>query len=201
MCHGKLVTVLLLGVVLLFVGGCAEPPLEQQQSAQAAVTAAKDANAETYAAAAWLEAQEAIKSAEAELMAQEKKLGVLRSYGPAQELLAKAQEAAERAGQEALAAKEQARREAEAKLDAARNNLQLTQELLATMPQGKDTRAEIESMQQELLGLQNALGEAAAVIATEDFARAGAQLGEIESKVAAIKADLENALAKVGTRR
>ncbi len=192
---------IVLAAFSMLAAGCAEPPLEQQQSAQAALESARSADAETYASAKWIEAQDAMNRAEAELQAQNQKIGLLRAYGDAQASLAQAQGLAEQARQEALATKERARQETLAMLETTSADLLATRELLATVPQAKDTRAEIESMQQDLIGLHAALGEAAELLNAEDFTQARARIEQVGGRVAAIRGDIEAALAKLQLRR
>ena len=197
----KLLSCLLIGLVLFSLGGCSKAPQEQVQAAQTAFAAAETADAAKYASESWLQAQDLMNQAQAEITAQEGKLGLLRSYGKSTELLAQAQVQADKAAQEAAVAKELAKQETLAALQAAHAELQATIDLLAAAPRGKDTQAEIESLQQELSGLQVVLGQADALVPLEDYDGARALVGQVNTQVAAIKADLTAAIAKVGARR
>jgi hypothetical protein len=197
----KLLSCLLIGLVLFSLTGCSEAPQEQVQTVQTAFAAAESADAAKYASESWLQAQDLMNQAQAEITAQEGKLGLLRSYGKSVELLTQAQAQADKAAQEAVVAKEQAKQETLAQLQAARAELTATIDLLATAPRGKDTKAEIESMQQELTGLQVVLDQADALVSAEDYDGARAQAGQVNTQVAAIQADLTAAIAKVGARR
>jgi len=195
--NGKLLSGILVGLIVLALSGCAEAPQEQITLAQTAVDAAKAASAEKWANASWLQAQDAMNQAQAELQAQEKKLGLLRSYKKSEEMLVQAQALSEKARAEAVAAKEQARQETVAAIQTARAELQATIDLLATAPKGKDTKAEIESMQQELAGLGAVLDQAAALVPAENFDGARAQVEQVNTQIAAIRTDLTAAIAKV----
>jgi hypothetical protein len=197
----KLLSCLLIGLVLISLGGCSKAPQEQVQAVQTAFAAAESADAAKYASESWLQAQDLMNQAQAEITAQEGKLGLLRSYGKSAELLTQAQAQVDKAAQEAAVAKEQAKQETLAALQAAHAELQATIDLLAAAPRGKDTKAEIESMQQELTGLQVVLGQADALVPLEDYDGARAQVDQVNTQVAAIKADLTAAIAKVGARR
>lgn len=185
----------------LAVNGCSQLPADQESATNVTLDAARSAEAETYAAATWTEAQEAAKRAEAELASQGEKLGFMRSYGKANEMLIEAQGLAEKARAEAIAAKESARLETTAALDAANAELAAARTLLATAPRGKDTRAEFESMQQELVGLQSSLDAAAQLVRSEQFQMARTQIDQVNTQVAAISADLQNAVAKVQAQK
>ncbi|MBU2502000.1 MAG: hypothetical protein ABIK96_08350 [bacterium] len=191
----------LLVLAVMVVGGCSKAPVEQQNTTVAALDGAKQANAELYAPQSWLEAQEAMKQAQAELETQNGKFSLLRSYGTADELLAQAQQLADKAKADAVAAKETMRQETQAAFEAVRTQLMSTQELLATAPRGKDTKAEIESMQQELAGLTTTLETAGELIRGEHFQRARAQIDQVGTQVSAMRTDLEAAIAKVQTRK
>ncbi|MGD9547905.1 MAG: hypothetical protein AB7V45_10215 [Candidatus Krumholzibacteriia bacterium] len=191
----------LLVLALMTAGGCSKAPIEQQNTASAALEGAKQANAELYAPQSWLEAQEAMKQAQAELETQNGKFSLLRSYGTADELLVQAQQLADKAKVDAEAAKEMMRQETQAAFEAVRTQLMSTQELLATAPRGKDTKAEIESMQQELAGLTTTLETAAELVRGEHFQRARTQIDQVGTQVTAMRTDLEAAIAKVQTRK
>ena len=197
----NMLSCLLIGLILCSLGGCSKAPQEQIQATQTVLAAAESANAAKYAGESWLQAQDLMNQAQAEITAQEGKMKLLRSYGKSTELLAQAQAQADKAAQEAVVAKEQAKQETLAALQAARAELQATIALLDVAPRGKDTKAEIESMQQELTGLQVVLDKADAMVPAEDYDVALAQVGQVNSQVAAIKADLTAAIAKVGARR
>lgn len=191
---------LLLLLAALFIAGCSEAPVERETAARAALESARQAEAVTYAAATWAQAEEAMKRAEAELASQNNKLGFLRSYGKSGEILEEARSLAETAAGEAATAKETLRQETQAALDQARSEVAATVEMLNAAPRGKDTRAEIESMTQELAGLQTALDEAAGLVATDQFSLAQAGINQAAARAQAIKNDLQAALAKIGSR-
>ena len=61
---------------------------------------------------------------------------------------------------------------ANAAVDSARAALQAANDFLAAAPKGKNTKAELEAMGQELAALQTSLDEAMAGIAGEDYINA-----------------------------
>ena len=196
----SIVTALAVATVLV-VSGCSKMPSDQELTTKASLDNAQKVEAETYATATWTEAQEAMKRAEAEMVTQNDKLGFMRSYGKASDMLVEAQTLAEKASTEAVAAKEAVRQETQAAFEAALSEWVATQKLLSTAPKGKDTRAEIESMQQEMLGLQTSMDGVAELVRTEQFQVAQAQLDQVRTKLAAISDDLQNAIAKVQGRK
>jgi hypothetical protein len=84
--------VILLLVAAMVIGGtrCQKPPETELAAAQKALGEAKAAEADTFAAAQFSKADEALKSAEKEIAAQDKKLTPLRKYAKARDLISRA---------------------------------------------------------------------------------------------------------------
>jgi hypothetical protein len=82
------------GLVLAMIGlaACAKPPQATIDQAKAALDAAGQSEAATYAAQAWDTAQQSMNAANAEIEAQAQKFALFRSYKKANELLAIAQQ-------------------------------------------------------------------------------------------------------------
>ena len=195
-----LVGMLLLGLVL-GAAGCSKVPQEAVPSLEAALDSAKTAGAETYAPEALNRAQETYTQAKAEIEAQNGKFSLTRKYGKATELLAEANRQAEQANEAAVAGKEQAKVEATAAVADARTALGSATTLLAQAPRGKNTKAELDAMQQELTSLQSALDQADTAVTDGNYLDAKVKAEVVSRQAGEIQADINNAIAKVNAKR
>lgn len=178
--NGK-IKVLLMGVVVLGLAACEDPPEPAIQSARAALTSAETAGAGEYAPDSLAAAEAAQQALDAELTVQEEKFGMFRDYEEATRLATEAQAAADRAAADAEAGKQQVRRETEALVAQARAIVDEASTLLASAPRGKGSEVDLAVLQADISG-------------------AGALLPEVEQSLAAgryleAKSRAESALA------
>lgn len=197
----KIQMVVALLALLLVGAGCSKLPETALPTLQTALGEAQSAGAETYAPDALNQAKATYAQAQAEIEVQNGKFALFRKYTRATELLTQATTEAQAATQAAIAGKEKARLAANAAVDGARAALQAANEFLAAAPKGKNTKAELEAMGQELAALQTSLDEAVAGIAAEDYLNAKVKAEVVTRQAGTIKADIENAIAKVGAKR
>lgn len=188
--------VLMIGLLAGFAG-CAKAPVETVAAVQSAVDAARSAGAETYASDALAKVNATFQQAKAEIDVQNGKFALLRSYKNAEALLAQAQTEAQQAQEAAVAGKERARQEATGAIDTARAALQAANDFLAQAPRGKNTKAELDAMQQELTTLQTTLDEATGAMAGENYIDAKIKADLVVQKANEIQADVQAAIAKV----
>jgi len=188
--------VLMIGLLAGFAG-CAKAPVETVAAVQTAIDAARSAGAETYASDALAKVNATFQQAKAEIDVQNGKFALLRSYKNAEALLVQAQAEAQQAQEAAVAGKERARQEANTAIDTARAALQASNDFLAQAPRGKNTKAELDAMQQELTTLQTSLDEATGAMAGEDYINAKIKADLVTQKANEIQADVQAAIAKV----
>jgi hypothetical protein len=188
--------VLMIGLLVGFTG-CAKAPVEKVAALQTAVDAARSAGAETYASDAFAKVNATFQQAKAEIDVQNGKFVLLRSYKNAEALLVQAQTEAQQAQEAAVAGKERARLEANTAIDTARAALQAANDFLAQAPRGKNTKAELDAMLQELTTQQMSLDEATGAIAGEDYINAKIKADLVVQRANQIQADIQAAIAKV----
>ncbi len=82
--------------LLLLLVGCADPPTEKVEAAELAVNEALSAGATFYLAEDFAKLEDLLARAQEELAVQDSKLGFLRDYTTAEQLLAEIQEEADR---------------------------------------------------------------------------------------------------------
>lgn len=187
---------LLVFLTLLFIAGCAQAPIQDIEAAKAAVEAAREANADSYAADEFKAAQDALTSALAEVEAQNSKFPLTRNYDKAVQALKAAKEAADKAKANAGLNKEKAKKEAEALIAEAQSAVAAAKEALAKAPRGKDTKADIEAMNADLSGLESSLNQANQDMSKQDYLGAKAKAQAVKEKAATIQNDVQQAIEK-----
>jgi len=181
------------GVALMT--GCAKAPSQEVSDAQAALTAATSADAQTYAAPELEQAKAAMSQAEAELKAQEGKF--LKNFDQAKAMFAKAKADAEAVAAAIPARKEVARNAAAGAEAEARSAVEQAKVLLAAAPQGKGTQADLEAFQADVRGIEDALAEVTALVSDEKYAEASNKAKSLQEKALAISDQIQVAMAKV----
>jgi hypothetical protein len=183
---------LFVGVMLLVVAviavGCAKPPQQEIDAAKAALKAAGDAEAPTYAANEWKAANDAQSAVNAELEAQQAKFALFRSYTKAKQLIADAQNAANAAKQAGIAGKEKAKNEAQAAITAAKGAVEQAKTLVTDIekcrrPKPKDFKKDWELKKGQVDGFAAPVADLDAKFAKEDFLGAKASADTFKAQV------------------
>ena len=188
-------------VLALLVAGCSKPPEMEQANAEQAVQAASAAQAAKYAPRDWQTVQDTLQAAKAERAAQDGRFALFRSYGKSKALFEKASALAATAKVNAEAEMARVREETRQLLAAVRVELDSTAAMLAKAPVGKDTKAELELMKQDMTAMQGMITEAQAAFDRNDFDTAKNRAQTIRDKSATMKAQLEAAIAKKGGKK
>jgi len=179
-----LLVVLSLAAALL-ISACASAPKEEIDATRAAVTAAQTDDVRTYAPESLSAAEATLTKAMAEVQTQDDKFALSRDYKAASELLKQAKDQAAKADADAKANKAQAKADAETLIAGLTPLLDEAKKALATAPKGKDTKAELEAMANDLKSAEEASTAATQAMAQEKYNDA---LGQ--AKTAKDKADV-----------
>lgn len=188
-------TTLAIATVAL-AAACASPPQEEIDAARKVLDEAKEAEAETYAADSFREAQDLLNSAVAEVRAQEERFAPMRSYAESETMLQRVSELAGEVRSEAMANREQARQEASSLIDEAQTAITAAEEALKSAPSAKGTRAEVEAFQTELVALTATLTEAREAYDDGDYRGASAKAETVKKEAGSI-----GDVAKAKTKR
>lgn len=181
---------------LALVGGCAKAPTEKVAAAEKAVADARAAGAPTYLAEDFAKLEGMLTNAKNEIAAQEGKLGFLRDYGKAEQLLTAAQTEAARVATEAAKKKEEAKAAALKAQEEAKEAVKTAEDLVAKAPIGKD-RAAVEAIKADASGLGPSLAEVQTAIDAGDYQAAQTKAKAIKEKSELLSAEIQTALAKV----
>ncbi|GAB4314150.1 MAG: hypothetical protein Kow0074_01000 [Candidatus Zixiibacteriota bacterium] len=187
----KRVALLLIGAVLLFGAvGCSSPPEEAEQEANAAIAAAESVKAAKYAPEEWKMAEDTLQAARSARAAQDDRFALFRSYGDAERLFKSTTVLANNAKSAAEAQMQIVRDETRQLMDRLTGTIDSLSTRLSKVRPGKDTRAEIEMMKQDLLAFAQQLGEAEADYANGDYDAAHTKAKAVEQKVVAFSENM-----------
>lgn len=187
-----------IGLILLLalVSGCAKAPQQAVDAANAALEAAKSAEANLYLADEFKAAQDSLNAAMAEIEAQNSKFALTRSYGKATKLLEAATSSFNLIASQVEAKKEEVRTAAQQLFIDLQNGLKEAKDLLKKAPKGKEGREVLDAIQGELSTVENSLVEVTDQMNKGDFMSAKDKLDAGLQKVNSIKDELNTAIAK-----
>jgi hypothetical protein len=182
-------------MTMAVITGCAQPPTEQLQAAQNTVDAARAAGASEYAKEDFIALEQQFALAQDELAKQEKVLAIFRSYSEADKILIKVVEAGGHVAAKAAQNKEAAKTSALAMEKEAGQVVASAKELIAKAPSGKE-RAAIETIKQDLSGLETSLSAVHQLVEKEDYLGAEAQAKAVKEEAATLSTEIQRAIDK-----
>lgn len=201
----NLLSILLAAAVLTVpFYGCAEPPQEELETAEAALATADAAEADLYVADLFDAARDSFAAAQAEIEAQNAKSTFARSYDRAESQLSYVQQTATEAQAQVEARKATLRTDNEALFQQVEQALARAQELVAQAPRGKDGAIALASIQEDTGSAAQGLNEARAAQASGNYAeakdRAQAALEQANSLISELEAAIAQAQPVPGSR-
>lgn len=191
-----ILSLVLVGLMMTLIVGCAKAPQEKMDAAKAAIDAAIAAGADKYVAEKMQAAQDSLNAAMAEIEGQNSKFALGRNFGNAARLLDSVKSLADEAAGEVAVRKEEVKNEANALWTTSQTALKEAQVLLKKAPKGKEGKAALEAIQQELTALETSLNEVPNLMAGEDFVTARDKMSAAMEKINSIKEELQNAINK-----
>jgi len=195
---GLMVAFSLAGALLFFA--CASAPTEEITATRTAVTAAQIDDVRAYAAESLQAAEDMLSKAMAEVQTQDGKFALSRDYKAASDLLKQAKDLAAKAESDAQANKAKAKADAETIIAGLTQLFADAKKALATAPKGKDTKAELEAMQNDLKAAEEASVAATQAMTQEKFNDALAQAKAAKDKADLILQQVQAAKEKVKGR-
>lgn len=187
-------------LVLALVFGCAEAPKQDMEAAQAAVQAAKAAEADRYAADLFKAVQDSVDAAMAEVQQQDSKFALMRNYDRAKAMLQAAVTAAANAQTAAATNKEAAKAEADTLSKQLVASIASAKELMKKAPKGKEGRAALEMIQNDINTLEASVAEITNAFNSGDYLTAKDKAQAAVTKINSIIEELNNAIGKAGRR-
>ncbi len=145
-------------VMMTVAAGCGKKPQAEIDAANAAVEAAKGAEANVYLPAEFAALQDSLNAVMAEITAQESKL--FKKFGPAKEKLAETVTLAGKVTADAAVKKEEVKTEANNLLTGIKAVIEENGKLIPKLPRGKEGAAVIEQIKADLATVDASVAEA-----------------------------------------
>lgn len=187
----------LCAVLLLILGGCAQPPTEQINAAEQAIKEAQQSGAAIYLADEYAKLEGSLAAIKKEVADQDAKFALFRDYGKVDQLVATTKSEADRVKIEAVKKMEEAKAVATQAHHVAQDEVKRALELVAKAPAGKD-RAALESIKTDAEALKASLNDVQMMIDKADYLAAQTKAKAIQEKSQALSREIETALAKIG---
>lgn len=182
--------------LLALIAGCSKAPEAEMAAANQAIEAARTAEAEAYAPAAWRTAQDTLQAANAAKTEQDGKFALFRSYGKSKDMFVAAQRLAGAASATAETEKEKVKQEVIGLMEQAKAGIDAATAALAKAPKGKDTKAELELIKADLDGLTPAYADAEADFNSGKYLTARTKMQGVIQKAQSITDEIAAAAAK-----
>lgn len=188
--------VLTFAVIILVATGCQKAPQALMDLAKATLDSAKTVQADRYLAAEFNAIQDTFNMAIASVEAMKSESFLKRNYKDAAAQLERVKANIDVVIANTAAKKEEVKKEAEALVAEVTALLNENKALVAKAPKGKEGKAALEAIQQDLSVIETTITDATGVLAQGDFLTAKDKLAAAKEKALSIKAELEAAINK-----
>ncbi|MEI6679985.1 MAG: hypothetical protein WCL21_15330 [Mariniphaga sp.] len=184
-------------VLVVTLASCAKAPQVEIDAANVAIEAAKTAGADRYVPESFNAAAEALKTAVTAVEEQNSKFALFRNYDAAKTTLASVNTLAGKAVEETTAKKAALTAEVTAALAEIATVITSNKELLAKAPKGKEGKAAIEAIGQEIAAVETVSTEVTAGVTNkEDILTLSGKIKPAVEKAKAINTELTEVIAK-----
>ena len=187
---------LVFGLAVVMMLGCAKAPQQAVDAAKAALEAAKTAEVDRYFADQYNAAYDSLSAALTEIETQNSKSAISRNYSKASALLASVTDTLNELMPQVEAKKEEVKVMVDSLQAKVKDELAATKKLIAIAPRGKEGSAALAAIQSELSTCETSLSEVNAVVEKGDWATAQDQLNATLAKIASLKNEIQQAIDK-----
>ena len=177
------------------LASCGKVPQAEIDATNAAIAAAQAAEANVYLPAEFTAVQDSMSAINAAVKAQEGKL--FKKFTPVKEKLASTLALANQVAANAAVKKEEVKKEAETTLTEVNALIAETKDLVTKAPKGKEGKAALEAIQQDITLVENTVTAASTELQNGEFLTANDRLKAAKEKLNSIKAELQAAIDKV----
>jgi len=183
--------------LVVSLASCAKAPQAEIDAANAAIEAAKTAGADRYAPETFNAASEALKTAVTAVEEQNSKFALFRNYDAAKTTLASVNTISTKAVEETTAKKEALKAEVTQNVTDLTTAITEAKDLLAKAPKGKEGKAALEAIGQEIAVVETVGTEVAAGLANnEDILTLSEKIKPAIEKAKSISAELTGVIEK-----
>lgn len=167
-------------------------------AAKAAVDAARTAEAEQYVPQDFRMVSDSLNAANAMKTEQDSKFALFRSYGKSKEAFVRVEGLGNQVVEKAKAEKERVRQEVMGMMTNAKTMIDSANVALEKAPKGKDNKADLELIKNDIMGLSSAYTEAEADFNGGKFLVAKGKFQSLMQRTQSIMSEIEAAVAKKG---
>ena len=185
---------LVLGLAII-LSSCGKLPQADIDAANVAVDSAKIAGAEVYIADEFMAITDSLKSAMEKIEATKSK-SMFRNYGEASKQLQDVKTLAEQAKENAIIKKNQVKEEVQNILNEMSTLVTENKELIAKAPKGKEGKAALDEMKNELAVIETTITETGTLFENGDYMTAMEKITAAKEKALSINNELKAAIAK-----
>lgn len=183
--------------IAILTTSCAKAPQAEIDAAKASVEAAKAAEANRYIADEFNALQDSLNAAMTIVENQNSKFGLFRNYKDAKTRLAAVTAMGDKVKEDAAVRKEEVKAEVQQAMADANTLVQEVKDLMAKAPRGKEGKAALEAIQNDLTLVEASLTEASTLVNNGDYLTAQDKVNAAVDKANGLKSELEEAIAKV----
>lgn len=186
-------------LVVAILSGCGKKPQAEIDATNAAIEAAKTADAAVYLPAEFASLQDSLNSAMAEIETQNSKL--FKNFGSVEVKLKETQAAANKVAEDAVVKKEEVKKEVEVLMTEVKVVIEENLSLMKKAPRGKEGAAVLEAMKSDMATIDTSVTEAQGLYDKGAFMDAANKVKAAKERADAINTELKDAIAKVTARR
>lgn len=177
------------------LASCGKVPQAEIDATNAAIEAAKTAEAPVYLPAEFAAVQDSMNAINAEIEVQSSKL--FKKFGPVKVKLAETQTLANQVAANAAVKKEEVKKEVEASIASMKTVVEENKTLITKAPRGKEGAAVLEQIKTEMATIETAAAEAQAMYDKGAFMDALNKVKASNERAVSINTELKDAIAKV----
>jgi hypothetical protein len=176
------------------LSSCGKKPQAEIDAANAAIEAAKTAEANVYLPMEFTAAQDSLNAVMTEITAQESKL--FKKFGPAKEKLASVVTMANKVAADAVTKKEEVKGEAANLLTSIKEVTEETSKLIPKLPRGKEGAAVIEQIKADVATVDASVVEAQGLYDNGSYMDSLNKIKAAKDKADSLNAEVKEALTK-----
>src|SRR5450759_3271440 len=181
--------------MVAFLSSCGKVPQAKVDATNAAIAAAQTAEAGVYVPAEFAAVQDSMKAINATIEVQKSKL--FKKFGPVTIKLDETLAAANKAATDAVAKKEEVKKEVETSLAAVKAVIEENKTLITKAPRGKEGAAVLEQIKTEMATIEASVAEAQAAYDKGNYMDASNKVKAASERAAGINTELKEAIDKV----
>ncbi|HLP74011.1 MAG TPA: hypothetical protein VK155_13985 [Bacteroidales bacterium] len=181
--------------MVVALASCGKVPQAEIDSANAAIEAAKTAEAPVYLPAEFQAVQDSMNSVNAYIETQNSKM--FKKFGPAKEKLQKIAADANQVAANTAAKKEEVKKEVEAAIASMKTVVEENKTLITKAPRGKEGAAVLEQIKTEMATIETSATEAQSLYDGGKYMDALNKVKASNERAVSINTELKDAIAKV----